>query len=150
MDDYLKRQTLDKLSKARSILIAVEKDSNFDGLAAGLALYSSLKKVGKIPIIKAKEPSVGDARKLYAIDKISGGTPKNDLVITVNKAVKNVDKVTYYLDGEELKIIVHCLPDSNGISTSDILLSNTTPKPDLIFAIGFTSQTQLKQEITHE
>lgn len=150
MDDYLKRQTLDKLSKVRSILIAVEKDSNFDSLAAGLALYSSLKKVGKIAIIKAKEPNVGDARRLYAIDKIDGGTHKNDLVITVNSAVKNVDKVTYYLDADVLKIVVHSLPDSNGISTSDISLSNTAPKPDLIFAIGFTSQTQLKQEITHE
>src|SRR3989344_3128996 len=150
MDDNLKRQTLEKLSKARSILIVVEKDSNFDGLAAGLALYSSLKKVGKIVIITAKEPSVGDARRLYSIDKIGGGSLKNDLVITVNNAVKNVDKVTYYLDGEELKIVVHSLPDSNGILTSDISLGNTTPKPDLIFAIGFTSQAQLKQEITHE
>lgn len=150
MDDYLKKQTLDKLSEARSILIAVEKDSNFDGLAAGLALYSSLKKVGKIAIITAKEPSVGDARSLYAIDKIGAGGSKNDLVITVQNAVKNVDKVTYYLEADVLKIVVHALGNSNGISTTDISLSNTTPKPNLIFAIGFSSLTQLKQEITHE
>ena len=150
MDDYLKKQSLDKLSRARNILIAVTKDSNLDALAAGLALYLSLKKVGKIASIMAKEPNVGEARQLYAIDKIGSTNDKNDLLITVNNAIKNVDKVTYYLEGDQLKIVVHSLQNTNGISKEDIFLENTATKPDLIFAIGYESANQLKQEITHE
>ncbi len=150
MDDYLKKQTLEKLSNARNILIALAQNSDLDGLAAALALYLSLKKVGKSAIVSAKEPSVGEAQQLYAIDKIGATNHKNDLLITVSNAVKNVDKVSYYLESDQLKIVVHCLPTSDGISTNDVSLDKTVSKPDLIFAIDFESADHLKQEITHE
>ena len=145
MDDYLKKQTLDKLSRARNIVIAITRDGNLDGLAAGLALYLSLKKVGKNVSVSAKDPNVGEARQLYAIDKIGGNQDKNDLLITVDNAIKNVDKVTYFLDKNKLKIVVHGLPNSSGISPNDISVDKTGSKPDLVFALGFQSLNDLRQ-----
>ncbi|OGD85597.1 hypothetical protein A2164_02460 [Candidatus Curtissbacteria bacterium RBG_13_35_7] len=150
MDDYLKKQTLDKLSKANNILISVSQSSGFDGLASGLAIYLSLKKIAKMVSIKATDPTVGDAQSLYAVDKIGKSSLQKDLVISINNAVENVDKVTYFLEGDQLKIVVHSFPDSNGVSSDDVVFDKTAAKADLIIALAYNSLNLLKQDITHE
>jgi len=55
MEDFQKKQILEKLSNSQTILIAVSKKSGFDGLASGLALYLSIKKTGKKANYKGKK-----------------------------------------------------------------------------------------------
>lgn len=150
MDDYLKQQTQDKINKSKKICIAVSKMLGFDGLASGLALYLSLSKLGKTPIILGKSPSVDEAMKLYGVGKIGNTDDKQNLVINVQNAATNVDKVTYALEGNNLKVVVHALPNSLGISESDISFSNEALNPDLIIAIGYDSIQNLKNDFTHE
>lgn len=150
MDDYLRKQTLEKLTKATNILIAASKNSAFDGLASALAIYLSCIKLGKNITIVAKPPTVDDAKKLYGVGKIGKDENEKNLVISIDNAIKNVDKVTYYLEGDKLKIIVHALPDSAGVSRDEIKFENFMSQYDLIFAIGYESSEQLKNEITHE
>lgn len=151
MDDYLKQQTQDKLTKSEKICIAVSQTLGFDGLASALALYLSLSKLGKNPQVVAKNPSVDEAMKLYGVGKI-GNLPdsKKNLVISVEHASTNVDKVTYALEGSRLKIIVHAIPNSIGISQSDISFSKEASNPDLVIAIGYDSIESLKNDFTHE
>ena len=70
MDPSSKEKTLERLTKAQNVSIIVSDSSGFDGLASGLALYLSLTKLGKNIALYAKHPTVGDASKLYAVDKI--------------------------------------------------------------------------------
>lgn len=149
MDETLKRQILDKISKSQSILIAVSEISGFDGLAAGLAFYLSVNKLGKSVLISAKEPSAGDARSLYAVDKISKAQTIKNLVINVDNAINNVDKVTYSLEGDRLKIIVHSLLGSDSVSPSDVSFEGAFTSQEVIIAIGFDSLDLLKKEVTH-
>lgn len=151
MDNTIKQQVQDRLSQAQNVhIIAVEK-SGFDGLASALSLYLSIKKLGKNVSINAKAPTVGDARMLYAVDKIGNKQEdKKNLVITIDNAVKNVDKVTYYLEGTQLRIVVHAFPQSDGISTEEITFDRAQVKPDLLFAIGYESPEQLKTDLVRE
>lgn len=150
MDDYQKKQIADKLFAAQSALIAVSKSSGFDGLAAGLALYLSLKKYGKNAMIIAVEPTVNDANNLYGVDKIGKSEGAEDLVVTINNAINTVDKVTYNLEGDELKVKVHSLANSKGVNINDVLLSKIATYPDTMIAVGFKSLAEMKNEITHE
>lgn len=150
MDDLLKKQALDKITQAHTILVAVSKKSLFDGLASGLALYLSLKKLGKNVTIIAKAPTVGDARLLFGVGDIGKNKDDKNLVINIGNAIKNVDKVSYYLEQNTLKIIVHAFPNSSGIKQEDIAYDRISSKPEVIFAIGYEEFDELKNDITHE
>ncbi|MEX2028780.1 MAG: hypothetical protein WD988_04760 [Candidatus Curtissbacteria bacterium] len=150
MDAESKQKTLDNLTKAEAILIVVSKNAGFDGLASGLALYLSCIKLGKNAQIMAPSPSIGDAQTLYGVDKIGRFEGGKNLVVVVNDAVDNVDKVTYSLEDTKLKIVVHPFPGAKGVTRQQISFEETPTRPNLIFAIGFKSQDELKQEIAHE
>lgn len=150
MDDYLKQQTQDKITNSKKICVAISQALGFDGLASGLALYLSLSKLGKTPTVLGKSPSVDEAMKLYGVGKIGSKGDKQNLVINIQNAATNVDKVTYALEGKNLKVVVHALPNSFGISQNDISFSNEALNPDLIIAIGYNSIQGLKNDFTHE
>ena len=150
MDEVAKNQTQKQLTSAKNILVAVSSQSGFDGQAAGLALFLSLKKLGKNVSAVAPQPKVADALKLYGVDKIGEISASKNLVIVIDNAIETVDKVTYFLEGTKLKIVVHALKDSTGPTQKAITFENTFSEPNIVFAIGFTSIDELKNEITHE
>lgn len=150
MDESLKEQTLQRLSKANSISVVVSQSAESDGLASGLALFLSLKKLGKNVQIFAKSPTVGDAQTLYGVDQINKKGESGNLAIIIDNAVENIDKVTYSLEGDKLKIVVNALATSKGVSQNDVTFEKASGKADLIFAININSLDELKQEITQE
>lgn len=150
MDNLTKQKVQEQLTKAQSVLVSVSKKSGFDGLASGLALYLSIKKLGKNVTIVAKAPTVSDARMLYGVDKIGQVSEKGNLVVVVDNAVENVDKITYYLDGNKLKIVVHAFPQSQGVSQADIAFETAQPKPDFVIGVGYLEPDEMRNDITHE
>lgn len=150
MDQDLKEKTQDLLAKAETIVVFVSEPSGFDGLAAGLALYLSLAKLGKNVSIVAPNPSVGDAQRLYAVDKVGQVQGKSNLVVVIDNAIENVDKVTYFLEDGKLKIVIHVLPQGKGVTKDQVSFDQSPVKPNLVFAIGFSSAEELKRKITHE
>lgn len=150
MDDYLKQQTLERLNLAQNITICVNKNADFDAYASGLALFLSLTKTGKSISLFAKSPTVADAQSLYGVDHIEKESGKKNLIISIENAVKNVDKVTYFLDGDKLKVVIHAFPASNGVQENDVRFERVTAKPDLIIALAYSNQDELRTDITHE
>lgn len=149
MDQSLKERTLENLTKAQSIVVIVNEDSSIDGLASGLAIYLSLVKLGKNVSILAKTPSVGDAQKLYGVDKIGTYKGSKNLIVVINNAIETIDRVSHFLDGDKLKLILHVFPQSNGISQNQISFEEEGVKPDVVFAVGYNSEDELKKEIEH-
>lgn len=150
MDDNQKRQLVDRLNNSKNILIAPSSSAGFDALASGLALYLSIRKLGKSASIVANQPTVGDAKSLYGVDNIGKAQAEPDLVIGVNNALDTVDKVTYFLDGEKLKIRIHALPSSRGVKKEDIIYEQASFNPDTIITVGFESLEELKKEAIFE
>lgn len=150
MDNSLKDQAESKIIGAENVLIAVSNTSDLDGLASGLSLYLSLRKLNKNVKIVAKAPTVSDARLLYGVGEIGKKTNSKNLVISVKEAVKNVDKVTYFLEGDVLKIIVHALPESVGITEGDVTFEPSSSPADLLISVGYNSAEELNTDIMHE
>lgn len=150
MDDYLKQQAQERLNEAQNITISVAKNADFDAFASGLALFLSLSKTGKNVSIFAKAPTVADAQSLYGVNFIGKSSDKKNLIISIDNAVKNVDKVTYFLDGDKLKVVIHAFPKSTGVEQQDVSFERASAKPDLIVAIAYSSINDLKKDITHE
>lgn len=150
MDQDLKQKTQERITKAENILICTSKDNLFDETASALALYMSLAKLGKKIQVIAKTPTVDDALKLYAVDKIGkNSTASSNLVVVVDDAINSVDKVTYFLDKDRLKIVIHPLSGAN-VQKNQISFENAPLKPDIIFTIGIKSAEELKSNIVHE
>ncbi len=150
MDEYLKQQITQHLNQAQYVAISVNKNADFDAFASGLALFLSLSKTGKNININAKSPTIGDAQMLYGVSSIGKSNAKKNLIISIDNAVKNVDKVTYFLDGNKLKVVIHAFSTADGISEKDIEIEKVSTKPDLIIAIAQSSLESLKTDITHE
>lgn len=149
MDTSLKEQAKTKVVQAQNITIAVSQDSKLDGLASGLALMLALKKQNKSVTIIARVPTVSDARLLYGVGDIGKSSNSSNLEIDIKNAVENVDKVTYNLEQDTLKIIVHALPASVGVSPADVSFTQVGGNPDLIIAIGYNDTQLLNTDIAH-
>lgn len=149
MEPNLKQTTLDNLTKAQSVMIVASETSGTSGLAAALALYLACQKLGKSTSIVAKSPTVGEAQKLYGVGNIGKTQGSQNLVVIVKNAVETVDRVSHYLDGDQLKLILHAFPGTSGPQQQDVTFSQEILESDVIFAIGFESEEALKQYITH-
>lgn len=149
MDQNLKQNTIDNLTKAQAILIVVSENAGLGGVAAGLALMLACEKLGKTASIVAKSPTVSDAQKLYGVDKIGQIQGSQNLVLAISNAVETVDRVSHYLDGDNLKLTLHAFPGSNGPAQNDVSFSQEMIEPDVIFAIGFQNEEEMKQNVTH-
>jgi len=120
------------LSSSEEILIATGANSDFDILAASLAFYLSLLKMGKkVTIVSPKEPVVEDA-SLIGVDKIASSLEDRKLVISVRDALGSVEKVTYNLEGDKLNIVVHPLAGTKSLSQDKIEFSYSEPHFDLV------------------
>lgn len=150
MDENLKNAVVEQITKSDNIAIVVSKALGFDGLAAGLALYLSLIKLDKNVSILAQSPTVGDAQSLYGVDKVGSGKGIKTPVIVVQNAIETVDRVTHFLDKDNLKLVLHPLPGAAEITKDQISVEYTTSPANLIFALGIDNLPDLRSEVTHE
>ena len=151
MDPQSRDKILEKLTKAENILILISPESEIDGLAAGLALHLSFGKLSKNSSVWSNTPTVEIANKLYGVNKIGEIKSDKNVVVTVKNAVETVEKVTYSIDqNNQLNIVIHALEKTNGVSKDQISIKQTPVFFDLIFAIGITSEEQMKEYIAHD
>lgn len=133
------------ISQAPSIGIVIGGDQNLDKTAAALALFLSIKEIGKnAQVVSRKEPIV-EISNLVGIDKIKKefeGAVKT-LVISVPYHDGDIEKVSYNIEGDRLN--VNLFAETNGINFSDqdIQFVKKGSSPTLIFTIGISSQDKL-------
>src|SRR3990172_2831841 len=148
MEPDFKETALNILTKAENILVIVADKLGFDATAAGLAAYLSLLKLGKNASIIAQEPSVDYAQRIYGVNHINKIQNKKTPVVVIENAIDTVDKVTYSLQEDKLKVVIHPLAGSSGISRDQISFEYSSAPADLIFAIGFDNIESLQNRLS--
>lgn len=130
-------QKIQELIKSReNFLVAFGKDSSFDHTAAALSVFLALSKLGKnVTVVSPKEPLVEDA-SLVGIDKITKELGGGKLVISLEDALGSVEKVTHFLEGEKLNIVIHPLSGSPPFTKEKVGFSHSAPQFDVIFLVG--------------
>lgn len=131
-------------------LVIFGKNADFDTEAAALSLYLALTKLGKkVTIASPKEPLVEDA-SLVGIDKVIKELGEKKLQISIEGALESVEKVTHYLEGSKLNVVVHPLPGAPLIDREKIAISYSEADFEVVFAIGISELTEMDNLYTQD
>lgn len=151
MDNNLFQRIKELIDANSQIGIVVSPNPTFDGMAAGLGLYLSLLQMKKtVSIVCPTDPTV-EVSSLVGIDKVGksfgGGAAGNDLVVAFPYREGEIEKVSYDVDGDKLKIVVKAGPQGLSFSQSDITFTHTGATggamPSLVFFIGIADMQNL-------
>lgn len=130
---------------AGTIGIVIGDRQNIDTVGAALALYLSLKSTGKeVQIVSKRDVTVEFANLFGAgkIEKSFSGRTKT-LTISVPYNEGEIEKVSYNIETNRLN--VNLFAEENGITfrESDIQYIRKGNAPEVVFAVGVTSPSEL-------
>ncbi len=129
-------QAKNLIEKSQSILIATPQEIQGDTLGSALALFFSLKKLGKnANLLMEKIPE--RFQFLTSLDPSSSG----DFVISINSSDKDISEIRYEKSEKDLKI--HLTLNKGGINSQDVSFSTFNQSPDLLIALGAKSLEEL-------
>ena len=136
----MEKDTLDQINQlinqAKDITIACGQNFDSDTIAAGLSLYLSLLKLGKNVEIVTSQPTTVEFAKYVGIDKVVHELSSRKFIITLKNVLGNVDKVTHYLEENELNIVVHPLPGATKFTQDNVTFRYDKPSIQLIILLG--------------
>ena len=129
------------IGKSQNILIFSSPESHGDGLGSGLALFYTLKKIGKNVNI-----DIGNVPEKFKFltDNDDISSPASNFTISINTEGKEISRMRYEKNGKDLKI--HLALSKGAVSVGDISFAPPPfgqnpllPQPDLLIAIGAQS-----------
>jgi nanoRNase/pAp phosphatase (c-di-AMP/oligoRNAs hydrolase) len=130
MDDLIQVKNL--IGKSQNILIVPPQEIEGDSLASALALFSTLKKLGKnVNVVIDKIPD-----KFQFLTSLQPETSR-DFVISLDTAGKEIAQLRYERNDSALKIYLTL--NQGAINKKDISFSSFNQKLDLIITLGVTS-----------
>lgn len=136
MDDFNQAKNL--IEKSRTILILPSQESEGDVLASSLALFSTLKKIGKnVNILIDKMPD----KFRFLEDWRPETTETNDFIIAVDASDKEIAKMRYEKNNGDLKIYLTL--NKGEIRAKDISFPISGQTPDLLVTVGVESLENL-------
>lgn len=145
MDNTLFQRLKELIENNQTIGIIVAPNPSFDGLAAGLGLYLSLKQMNKnASIVCPTDPTVG-VSSLVGVDKVqkSFGGVGGDLVVSFPYKDGEIEKVSYNVDGGKLQIVVKAGAQGLSFNSSDVNFQQGGAAPSLVFFIGVADLQQV-------
>ena len=132
----MENSLLSLIDSASSVLIVLPSKPYFDQVAAGLALFLSVRDRKEAGIYCPAQMTVGFSR-LIGVDKISSELGKKNLTIRfVNYEATNIDKVGYDIDNGEFKLTVTPKSGFTAPKEKQIVTDYSGTAADLIILIG--------------
>lgn len=129
------RQVKDIINQGSRVLLVCGKNPQFDSLAAVLGLSDFLEEVGKTVTTVCPDELPSAAKGLLGWERIGRELAKN-FVITLTSAVGNVEKVSYYTEGDDLNLVIHPHPQASPFSPDQVRYKQGGGDYDLIFVLG--------------
>jgi len=135
MKNYNVSDIKNLLSTAKTALIAVPQ-LTIDSVAAGLALALTLKKANiDTKVFCPTKPDVNYS-KLSGLDLIINAYNQNDLVITLDYPLTQIEKVNYNQDNGKLNLIVQTKEGSPKVAENQISIVSQSTAADINFILG--------------
>lgn len=152
--DHQLTEVKTRLPSANRILIVLPQNLNTDNLAAGLALYLSLKSAGKkVDVVSTGTPTVAQSN-LYGIGEIKNDVSKSsggNFIISLDGVVDStgtmqqvpaLEKLDWYPEGSKLNLVFHVVPGQSFVPTN-ITSRHEEAGYDLTFVFGCQSLNEL-------
>lgn len=145
MDSF--EQARNIIERFQNILIVPSLKSPGDGLGSALALFFTLKKLGKnVNLVRQEIPE-----KFHFLTELDND-PAKDFIISVDTSKKNISKMRYEKDGQDLKIYLSLSQGELGEkdisfvsapAAEKIKLSGLEENTDLLVVLGAESLENL-------
>lgn len=124
------------LAPAQNILVAMPNEPNFDQVAAALATFLSLQKAGKQVFVVSSGEMIVEFSHLVGVDKITDKLAGQDLVLTLDVPIENIEKVSSVEEKGKLSLVLQAKPGSPAITKEKVLFSSASATADLILNFG--------------
>jgi len=137
------QETIKLINEAKNIYLIPEEASSPEAIASALALFYTLKELGKNVNLIAENFPENLKFLTPSLDFIS--YPKN-FVISIPNKIANVSQIYYEKNDDALKI--HLTIENGSVKKDDISFYFSETKPDLIITLGIKDyQSQLKNRL---
>ncbi len=123
------------LNQAKNIAVVIN-EADFDALAAGLALYLSLREAKKEGGVFLTAPDASGWQSLAGAEFLRTDLGKEHLAITLNYPLEKIEKVFSDDSQGKLRLVVRLKDGAEPIKKEQIVLDLQTPRPDLGFVFG--------------
>ena len=139
MKNYQVQDIKNLLSNAKTASVVIPRLS-IDGIAAGLALVLALKKANIETTAYCPTKTDANYSKLSGLEFLTDNYNQNDLVISLNYPLDQVDKVSYNNDDGRLNLVVQTKNNAPKIEQNQIIINNQSSVSDINFILGDEAQ----------
>lgn len=131
-----KQQTTEQIKAAKKILVLTHTNPDGDALGSLLALYLTLKQLGKEVTAVVPDQISSALKFLPKIEEIlKNFSSAKDFIITIDTAKVKVDRLGYKHSPEENKLNIVITPTGGTFSQKDLSCSYGSSKYDLIIVL---------------
>lgn len=123
------------LSSAKTALVVIPQVS-IDAVGAGLALALALKKANIDTTVFSPQKTDANYSKLSGLQLLSESYANNDLVVSLDYPLDQIEKVSYNDNGGHLNLVVQTKPQSPKILDNQIIVQNQGGSADICFMLG--------------
>ncbi len=135
MKNYNVSQIKPLLAQAKSALVVVPQLS-VDSVGAALALALGLKKNNLEVKVYCPQKTDNNYSKLSGLDLLTDSISLNDLVVSLDYPVDQIEQVSYNDDGGHLNLVVKTKSGAPKVENNQILINNQSSSADLCFILG--------------
>ena len=135
MKNYQAGDIKNMLASAKSVQVVIPQ-TTIDSVGAGLALAWGLKKKGISVSVFTTTATDNNYGKLSGLDMLTNQLAKNDLVISIEHPLDQIDRVSYNDDGGRLNLVVQTKTGSSPIQTDKIIINNGSLSSDVSILLG--------------
>lgn len=148
MKNYNVSEIKSLISNAKTALVVVPHLS-IDSLSSSLALALSLKKNNIDTKIFCPQKPDENYSKLNGLELVTDNFNQNDLVITLDYPVDQIETVNYNQDNGKLNLVIQTKPGSTKVTQNQILVANQSGVADVNFILGDETSLENKSNIVN-
>ena len=135
MKNYQVSEIKNLLAAAKTALIVVPQ-LNIDSIGSALALALLLKKSNISAKVFCPHQTDANYTKLNGLDLLTNVYNQNDLIVTLDYPLDQIEKVTYNQDNGKLNLVVQTKEGAEKVAENQILISNQATAFDINFMLG--------------
>lgn len=135
MKNYNISQIKAFLDNAKTALVVIPQLS-VDSVGAGLALAIGLKKKGLEVKVYSPQKTDNNYSKLSGLEMLSDAVSVNDLVVSLDYPLDQIEQVSYNDDGGRLNLVVKTKAGSPKVDNNQIVINNQSASADISFILG--------------
>ncbi len=135
MKNYQVSEIKNLIATAKTAFIAVPQ-LNIDSIGSALALAILLKKSNIATKVFCPTKTDANYTKLSGLELLTDIYNSNDLIVTLDYPLDQIEKVTYNQDNGKLNLVVQTKDGAEKVAENQILISNQASAADINFILG--------------